>query len=797
MKIKKRDGRLEQLSFDKILYRLRKIQNDPSLGKLETIDADIIAQKVVSSMYDTISSSELDEEAARISVNMIENLEYPILASRLIISNMHKNTTECFSDVMEMLYNNVDDNENHAPILTEEFIEIVRGNKQLNYIIDYSRDYIFDYFGYKTLEKSYLLKINGKIIERPQHLYMRVAIQVHKNDIENVIKTYNLISQHYFTFASPTNFNSGTRLHQLSSCFLIGLEDSVDSIFKCITDVAKISKLGGGIGIHISNIRSKGAKIRGTNGQSDGIVPMLKVFNESAKYINQGSRRKGSYAIYLSPEHPDIFEFLDLKKNNGSEDLRARDLFYAMWIPDLFMKQVKENSDWYLMDPDVCPGLNDVYAEEYEQLYWKYVKEEKYKKKVKAQEIWTRILESQIETGTPYILYKDQCNLKSNQKNIGTIKSSNLCAEILLYSDDKEFSVCNLLSISLPKYVELNSEEKHHFNHQKLFEIAKHTVLPMNNVIDYNYYPTPETELSNKKHRPIGIGVQGYLSTLYKLKIPFESQEAKKLNIEIFETIYYGVLTGSIELAKKQGVYSTYHGSPFSQGKLQFDLWKEFNNINLEQYISGRWDWSLLKNNLKTFGIRNSTLTTLMPTAASAILLGNSESFEIPNSNIFKRQVKSGEFIVVNKFLQQDLTELNLWDKTMKDTIIAHNGSIQDIPNIPDNLKHLYKTVWEISMKSVIEQSADRAVFIDMTQSMNLFMKDPTFKKLSSMHFYAWSKHLKTGIYYLRSQSTYSNAKFSINPELEVSVRNEQKNKEEAILACSRDNPESCELCSA
>jgi ribonucleoside-diphosphate reductase alpha chain len=806
MKIKKRDGRLENLSFDKIVYRLKKLQNDKALGQLKSIDTDIIAQKVVSTIYDGVSSTELDEEAARIAISMTENLEFAKLASRIVISNIQKNTTECFSEVMEKLYGNVDKNDNSAPILADDIIGLVRKYKDtLNDSIDYNRDYLFDYFGFKTLEKSYLMKMDGKVVERPQHLYMRVAIQVHKDSIEEIIKTYHLISQHYFTFASPTMFNAGSRLQNLSSCFLLGTDDSIGGIFKTISDCAQISKVGGGIGLHINNIRSKGTVIRGTNGHSDGIIPMLKVYNETAKYVNQSGKRKGSFAIYLSPEHPDIFEFLDLRKNQGSEDLRARDLFLAMWISDLFMKQVEIDGDWYLMDPDECRGLTDKYGDEYETLYWKYVEENRFRRKVKAQDIWLKILESQIETGTPYILYKDQANKKSNQKNIGTIKSSNLCAEILLYSDHQEYAVCNLASIALPKYVEIDPETKQPFyNHQKLYDVAKHIVLPMNNVIDFNYYPIEETRKSNMAHRPIGVGVQGLSDTYIKMRYPFESEEAKKLNKEIFETIYFALLTGSMELAKKDGPYSTFKGSPMSEGKLQFDLWAEHNGINLEEYLSGRWDWGALRQNIKDHGVRNSTLTTCMPTASSAQIMGNTESFEQFDSCIFKRRVLSGEYIVANKNLVEDLTRLKLWDKDMKDLVIANNGSIQNIEGIPDDIKQLYKTVWEITMKNFIEQSAGRGPFIDMTQSLNLFMASPTIKKLTSMHFYAWKQGLKTGIYYLRSKASAGASKFTIDPNLEKKIKEKQKKgkpltkkEEEAVLMCSIENKEACMMCTS
>lgn len=805
MKIKKRNGNFENLSFDKIGYRLRKLANDKELGKLSTIDTDVIAQKVVSTIYDGVLSTELDEEAARISISMTENLEYGKLASRIIISNLHKNTTECFSEVMEKLYQNVDTNKNPAPVLADDIIELIRKHHSIfNETIDYSRDYLFDYFGFKTLEKSYLMKLGGKIVERPQHLYMRVAIQVHKNDIKNIIKTYNLISQHFFTFASPTLFNAGSRLQNLSSCFLLGTEDSVGGIFKTMSDVAQISKVGGGIGIHINNIRSKGSVIRGTNGISDGIIPMLKVYNEVCLYINQSGRRKGSFAIYLSPEHPDIFEFLDLRKNQGSENMRARDLFLAMWIPDLFMKQVEKDAEWYLMDPDECPGLINTYGDEYEKLYWNYVENNKYKRKVKAQDIWRKILESQIETGTPYILYKDKANQMNNQKNLGTIKSSNLCAEILLYSDEKEYSVCNLASIALPKYVEYDSNLKPLLNHQLLFDVAKHIVIPMNNIIDFNHYPVPETKISNLKNRPIGIGVQGLSDVFIKMRYPFDSEEAKKLNKEIFETIYFALITGSMELAKKEGYYSSFKGSPMSEGKFQFDLHAEFNGIDLKEYISGRWDWETLRTQVIESGVRNSTLTCCMPTASSAQIMGNTESFEVFDSCIFKRRVLSGEYIVANKHLVQDLTKLKLWNKDMKDLIIAHNGSIQEIDTIPDTIKELYKTIWEIKMKDFIDQSAQRAAYIDMTQSINCFMANPTIKKLTNMHFYGWKAGLKTGCYYLRSKSSSSSAKFTIDPSLEKKIKEKQKKgksltkkEQDVVLACSLDNPESCTMCSS
>lgn len=1325
MKIKKRDGRSEQLSFDKVIYRLRKLCNDRSLGLLTNIDPDIIAQKVVSSIYDGVTSSELDEQSARIAISMTENIEYQKLASRIIISNAHKSTNECFSEVMERLYNNTDRLGKHAPIIADDVIEIIRKHKNtLNFAIDYSRDYLFDYFGYKTLERSYLQKILNKttgqreVVERPQHLYMRVAVGIHKDNIDAILKTYNLISQHYYTHATPTMYNAGTvssnfascfhedtivttvnrgpikirdvqigdtvvthkgnvkpvvQLHknplnnrkfyeihvaksqnikvtdnhklwalkvsknvkterkirqtynlefvkdylkkdncellsteyksvkeklkfrcmcgkianasfesmyyqnircndraciysrerkslskskkisepqwisiedlqvgdyigipnksktphvstldilqvgnflenqtsrnckyfldviaendtedndsgidivdktekvvlktystsknskmftlqhspinrywsintdfakflgifygdghiltlkdkvsnsgnricrgigitihndnielveyckrvgeklfgikptihnvkkqnitqviynsilvgeifkdlfgihfngkkiwsemfkwnkdmvisfleglvttdvcitkdhtvsiQMSNvklmrdlyyllrnnnidtsygyermqkgatekhvqlnipisdlnpsnvnkhyqddrliniskktcrnqystieidgfkflklekkveiiedlpeyvytlgvqddhsynvegliaqnCFLIGTEDSIDGIFKTITDCGKISKLAGGIGLHVTSIRAKGSMIRGTNGPSDGIIPMIKVYNETAKYINQGSRRKGSFAIYLEPWHSDIVEFLDLKKNQGHEDMRARDLFYAIWMPDLFMKRVETDGDWHLMCPDECPGLNDVYGEEFEALYNKYVEEKRYKRVIKAQEIWTKILDAQIETGTPYIGYKDAVNKKCNQKNLGTIRSSNLCSEISLYSDNKEYATCNLASIALPKYVKYDKDNKPYFDFEHLRSVAEYIIGPMNDVIDHNHYPVPETKLSNMKHRPLGIGVQGLVDVYVKMRFPFESDRAKRLNKEIFETIYYGCLQGSIELAKKHGAYSSFTGSPFSEGKLQFDLAKQYDNINLDDYLSGRWDWDTLKRDLVQYGCRNSMLLALMPTASTAQIMNNTEAFEPFDSCIFKRRVLSGEYIVVNKYLVEDLTRLGLWTKELKDTIIANDGSIQNIHSIPDDLKALYKTVWEISMKSVIEQCRDRGVFVDQMQSMNLFMANPNYKRLTSMHFYAWKNNLKTGIYYLRSKGSAAAGKFSIDVNLEKQIREkqeigEQLSKDEEKLICSIDNKDACMMCSS
>jgi ribonucleoside-diphosphate reductase alpha chain len=796
MRILKRDNNYEQLSFDKVIYRLRKLCHDESLGLLSTIDPDVIAQRVVNSIYDGVSSSELDEEAARIAISFTENPEYGRLASRIIVSNLHKSTMECFSEVMETLYNNLDKSGGKSPLIADDVMDVVRQNKtRLNFAIDYKRDYSFDYFGFKTLERSYLSKMrtkNGKhkVMERPQHMYMRVALGIHKGDIDNVLKTYDLISQGYYTHATPTMFNSGTRLSQLSSCFLLGTKDSVDGIYKTITDCARISKLAGGIGIHISNVRAKGSVIRGTNGQSDGIAPMLKVYNDTATYINQSGRRKGSFAMYLEPWHADVFEFLEMRKNQGHEDMRARDLFYALWIPDLFMKAIKNDEDWYIMCPDECPGLTDAFGEVFERQYKQYVKENRYKKVVKAQELWTKILEAQTETGQPYLLYKDAVNEKSNQMNVGTIKSSNLCAEIALFSNEEEYAVCNLESVALPKFVKKDDAGSAYFDHQHLYEVTKSTILAMNRVIDNNFYPTEETKRSNFKHRPLGIGVQGLHDVYIMMRYPFEGECARQLNKEIFETIYFACLQGSMEVAKADGPYETFDGSPMSKGLLQFDLWAKREGVDIGDYLSGRWDWDSLKENIKKYGVRNSMLTCCQPTASTAQILGNTEAIEPFDSCIFKRRVLSGEFTIINKHLVEDLIKLGIWSKEMKDRIILNNGSLQGIEDIPKEIRDLYKTVWEISQKSLIDQSADRGVFIDHTQSLNLFVANPTFKKLTSMHFYAFSKGLKTGIYYLRSKGSASAAKFSVDAQMEKQTR-EKKSAE----YCSINNPDSCEMC--
>lgn len=1113
MRVRKRDGVLENVSLDKVTYRLKTLSgNFKGLGKLSNIDPDIIALDVVSRLYDSIPTTQIDEEAARIAVSRTEHPEYLALASRIIISNSHRMTEECFSAVMEMLYDNVDELGDHFPIVNKDFIELVRKHKtKLNFIPDYQLDYHLDYFGFKTLERSYLLKKKIKRgdkdklellpLERPQHMYLRVALALYRDDLEKVERAYNYMSQGLYTQASPTMFNAGTSLQQLSSCFdedtlvfttnrgavkikdicigdktithtgkerkitqihknelnnremyrlkvaktkhvlvtgnhklyvyneasqeitwkavenlelhdyvctvlnvecldveteygrmkflkyeckeiidykkqyvytlgveedhsytveglivencfLLHMEDSLEGIFKTMTDTALISKSAGGIGIPISNIRAKGSFIRGTNGPSDGIIPMLKVFNEVGKYVNQGGKRKGSIALYVEPWHGDVFEFLDLRKAQGHEDLRARDLFLALWIPDLFMKQVESDGDWWLMCPDKCPGLTECYGDEFEELYWKYVKDLRFIKKIKAQELFKAILDAQIETGNPYMVYKDAVNRKSNQKNIGMVKSSNLCvhgdteiltdrgyfkieslegqnvkvwngeewsatiilktgenqnlskivfsdgghlvcteyhkfyvkendkeiqvsayelkegvelircvypiltkeqnkndipnrqeqsilvksieknytvadtycfnepklhrgvfngyltgqcSEIVLHASKDEYGTCNLESIALPKFVvKTRKNAKPYFDHEYFHKVVKDTIESMNYVIDYNYYPVKETKKSNISHRPIGVGVQGLHDVYIKMRYPFESQDARKLNKEIFETLYHACLEGSLEEAKKHGSYETFKGSPLSEGKFQFDLWADNDkDFKVDDYISSRYDWGALREQIKEHGVRNSMLTTCMPTASTAQILGNTEAIEPFDSCIFKRRVLAGEFTVMNKYLVKDLIELGLWSEDLKNEIILNDGSIQYIECIPEDIKKLYKTVWEISQKALIDQSAERGPFIDHTQSLNLFMGRPTIKKLSAMHLYSWKRGLKTGLYYLRSKPQTRSAAFSISkspPKIKASaVFSEEINEsiESEKLMCSLLNRDECDMCSS
>jgi len=754
MYVVKRDGHKEPVMFDKITDRIKKL----CYGLNDRVDAVKVAMRVIEGLYDGVTTSELDNLAAETAASMtIAHPDYAQLAARIAISNLHKNTNKSFSETMSEMYHYVNPRTNQeAPLLSDEVHEVIQANAEfLDSHIIYTRDFNYDYFGFKTLERSYLLRINGKIVERPQHMLMRVSVGIHLNDLEAVIETYELMSKKFFTHATPTLFNAGTPKPQMSSCFLLTMkDDSIDGIYDTLKQTAKISQSAGGIGLAIHNVRATGSYIRGTNGTSNGIVPMLRVFNDTARYVDQGGgKRKGSFAIYLETWHADIFEFLDLKKNTGKEEMRARDLFFAMWTSDLFMKRVEEDSTWTLMCPNECPGLDEVYGEEFEALYISYEAQGKGRKTIKARELWEKILESQIETGTPYMLYKDAANRKSNQKNLGTIRSSNLCTEIMEYTSADEIAVCNLASISLPMFVENGA-----FNHELLFNVTKRVTRNLNKVIDRNYYPVIEAENSNMRHRPVGLGVQGLADAFILLRMPFTSDEAKKLNQEIFETLYFAAVTASMEMAKEEGPYSTYEGSPISKGEFQHNLW----NIKDEE-LSGRWDWASLRKEVLANGVRNSLLVAPMPTASTSQILGNNEAFEPYTSNIYTRRVLSGEFIVVNKHLLHDLVERGLWNETLKQEIMRHNGSVQNIPQIPADLKELYKTVWEMSMKDIIDMSRQRGYFIDQSQSLNLFMQDANYAKLTSMHFYAWKSGLKTGMYYLRTKAAVDAIKFTLN----------------------------------
>ena len=754
MYVVKRDGHREPMMFDKITARVRKL----CYGLNELVDPVKVAMRVIEGLYDGVTTSELDNLAAEIAATMTTmHPDYARLAARISVSNLHKNTKKTFSEVMHDLYTYVNPRTGKkAPLLADDVYKVIEEHKEiLDSTIIYNRDFGYDYFGFKTLERSYLLKINGNIAERPQHMLMRVAVGIHLNDIDSVIETYELMSKKYFTHATPTLFNSGTPKPQMSSCFLLTMKsDSIDGIYDTLKQTAKISQSAGGIGLAIHNVRATGSYIAGTNGTSNGIVPMLKVFNDTARYVDQGGgKRKGSFAIYIETWHADIFDFLDLKKNHGKEEMRARDLFYAMWISDLFMKRVQEDGMWTLMCPNECPGLCDTHSEEFEALYTKYESEGKGRKTVKARELWEKILESQIETGTPYMLYKDAANRKSNQKNLGTIRSSNLCTEILEYTSPDEVAVCNLASIALPMFIKNNE-----FDHKELFRITKRVTKNLNRVIDRNYYPVKEAENSNFRHRPIGLGVQGLADTFIKLRMPFTCDEAKKLNQDIFETIYYAAVTASMEEAQKDGPYQTYKGSPISNGEFQHNLW----GIKDEE-LSGNWDWAKLRKDVKKHGVRNSLLVAPMPTASTSQILGNNECFEPYTSNIYTRRVLSGEFIVVNKHLLEDLVDLGLWNDGIKQEIMRANGSVQGIDIIPQEIKELYKTVWELSMKDIIDMSRHRGYFIDQSQSLNLFMEGATMAKLTSMHFYAWKSGLKTGMYYLRTKSAVDAIKFTLD----------------------------------
>ena len=784
MYVVKRDGRKEVVKFDKITARIKKL----CYGLNALVVPEKVAMRVIEGLYDGVTTSELDNLAAEVAAtNTISHPDYALLASRIVVSNLHKNTKKSFTDTMEDLYSYVDPKTNQpAPLLSDDVYKAIKDNAEvLDSNIIYDRDFRYDFFGVKTLERSYLLKLNGEVAERPQHMLMRVAMGIHKTDIEAAISTYNYMSEGWFTHATPTLFNSGTPKAQMSSCFLLKMqEDSIGGIYDTLKQCAQISQSAGGIGLSIHDIRATGSYIKGTNGTSNGIVPMLKVFNDTARYVDQGGgKRKGSFAIYVEPWHADIFSFLDLKKNTGKEEDRARDLFYALWIPDLFMKRVEENGEWTLMCPNECPGMSDVYGDEFDALYLKYESEGKGRKTIKAQDLWYKICESQIETGTPYMLYKDAANSKSNQKNLGTIKSSNLCTEIMEYTSDDEVAVCNLASIALPKFV---AEGK--FDHEKLFEVAYKVTKNLDSVIDQNYYPIPEARNSNMRHRPIGIGVQGLADAFILMRFPFESEEAKALNKEIFETIYYAAVTASKDLAIENGPYETWKGSPISEGKMQFDLW----GVN----PTDRWEWNVLKEEVMEHGVRNSLLLAPMPTASTAQILGNNECFEPYTSNIYTRRVLSGEFIVVNKHLLRDLVKLGLWNDNLKNQLMGANGSIQNINEIPDNIKELYKTAWEISQKTILDMAADRGAYIDQSQSLNIFMENANFAKLTSMHFYGWKAGLKTGMYYLRTKAATDAIKFTLDKEAMAAPVAKTEEERLAEIACSLDDPDNCEMCS-
>lgn len=829
MYVIKRDGNRESVKFDKITARIQKLCYGLDATHVTAIS---VAMKVIEGIYEGVSTSELDNLAAETAAALTtKHPDYALLASRIAVSNLHKNTNKSFSKTMEALYSYIDPKTSKkAPLIADDVHEIIQKNAQeLDSTIIYDRDFGYDYFGFKTLERSYLLKLNGQVAERPQHMIMRVAVGIHKDDIASAIETYNLMSERWFTHATPTLFNAGTPKPQMSSCFLLTMkDDSIDGIYDTLKNCAKISQSAGGIGLSIHNIRATGSYIRGTNGTSNGIIPMLRVFNDTARYVDQGGgKRKGSFAIYLEPWHADIYEFLDIRKNTGKEEARARDLFTAMWTPDLFMKRVEANGDWSLFCPNEAPGLADCWGEAFEKLYTKYEKEGRARKVIKARELWTAIIDSQIETGNPYMLYKDACNAKSNQQNLGTIKSSNLCTEILEYTAPDEIAVCNLASIALPRFVEGGK-----FDHQKLFDITYVITKNLNKVIDRNYYPVAEAKKSNLRHRPIGIGVQGLADAFILMRFPFDSPEAILLNKEIHETIYYAAMTASKDLAKVEGAYETYEGSPVSKGVFQYDMW----NVT----PSPRWEWDVLKEEVKKYGIRNSLLLAPMPTASTSQILGNNECFEPYTSNIYSRRVLSGEFVIVNKHLLKDLVKLGIWNDSLKNKIIIANGSVQNIEVIPANIKALYKTVWEISQKVIINMAADRGAYICQSQSLNLFVQDANFAKLSSMHFYGWKAGLKTGMYYLRTKAAADAIKFTAdasaanekpltvttttattatttaptevlgNEDVLIQERQQQiSNERQALLeaeaqkaaeiaaqlTCSLDNPDACEAC--
>jgi ribonucleoside-diphosphate reductase alpha chain len=779
MYVTKRNGQKEIVSFDKILTRIKKIGAEAHIK----LNYTSLVMKVIDQLFDGISTTKIDELSAEQCASMASiHPDYNTLAGRIVVSNHHKNTHGSFVEVMSQLYQCHDKHNKPSPLLSKELYFIVNSNEEvLNAMCDYSRDYLIDYFGFKTLERAYLMKLNKVIVERPQHMWLRVALGIHGNNLEKVKETYDLMSLKYFTHATPTLFNAGTPHPQLSSCYLIAMEsDSMEGIYNTLKDCAMISKWAGGIGLHIHNVRASGSSIRGTNGNSSGIVPMLKVFNNTAKFVDQGGKRNGSFAIYLEPWHADIEMFLQMRKNHGDEELKARDLFYALWVPDLFMERIKTDGTWTLMCPDECPGLSDVYGDEFKILYTKYETEGKGRKTMNARDLWFQVLDAQMETGTPYLLYKDACNKKSNQQNVGIIKSSNLCTEILEYSDENETAVCNLASIALPTFVD-QTQEPFAFDYDKLHEITKVVTYNLNRVIDINFYPTPKTERSNLRHRPIGIGVQGLADVFMLLNVPFHSEEAKVINRKIFETIYHAALERSMEIAKIEGPYQTFEGSPASKGILQFDLW----NINPCENEK-RYHWDDLKQQIINHGLRNSLLVAPMPTASTSQILGFNECIEPITSNIYNRRTLAGEFILANKYLMNDLIELDLWNEKIKNNIIANHGSIQHIEIIPQHIRDKYKTVWEIPMRHLIDMAADRGAYICQSQSLNLWLEDPNYSMLTSMHFYSWSKGLKTGIYYLRRRGRHHAQQFTIEPE-----------KTETTSGQLYEDDEICEMCSA
>jgi ribonucleoside-diphosphate reductase alpha chain len=807
MKVKKRDGSLEEMRYDKITRRIQFFCDDLNL---EYVDPTLVTLKVTQGIYDGISTTELDVLAAETAASMVTtHSDYAKLAGRLAVSNLHKTTPKKFSQCIKELHSFTEPKTGkESSLIDDDVAKFVHQNREvLDGAIRQERDLDFDYFGFKTLERSYLLKIGKRIVERPQYMYMRVAVGICNGDLDMALRIYDDLSQHFYTHATPTLFNAGTRRPQMSSCFLIGNKgDDIDGLFDTIKDVAKISKWAGGIGLHVHDVRAKGSYIKGTGGESDGLLPMMKTYNEVARWINQGGKRKGSFAIYLEPWHSDVFEFIDLRKNHGKEELRARDLFLAMWTPSLFMKRVEEDGDWSLFSPDEAPGLSDVYDDPFEftqqftELYERYEKEGRARRVVKARKLMDAILTAQIETGTPYMLYKDAANYKSNQKNLGTIKSSNLCTEIIEYSSPEEQAVCNLASIALPKYV-LNKE----FNHELLYEYTYQVVKNLNNVIDLNFYPTEETKNSNMKHRPVGLGIQGLADVFCMLKLPFESDEADKLQTDIFETIYFAALTSSKDLAKENGAYSTFEGSPLSKGIFQYELWGKS-----DKDTSGRWDWKSLRKEVIKFGVRNSLLVAPMPTASTAQILGNNEAFEPFTSNLYSRRTLGGEFIVINKHLVNELLERGLWSDELKKKLIMENGSVQNIPEIPVEVKEVYKTVWEMSQKRILSMSANRSVYIDQSQSLNLFIDNASKPKVLAAHLYGWKLGLKTGMYYLRTRAAVDPLKglgidtTTVKPTVETkevqSTSHNQHIKEEeevemVISSRPSDSPFECEGC--